>query len=134
MADAVRTQSAPPAASKARGPRSGAVSAATASAPSPDAEVARILGISVPVAVTLAQRPMTIGSVLAITVGTILEFEVPADSELTLYVGNQPIGRGSPVKIGENFGIRLNKIGTIRDRIGAMSPHDTPAPSLSAKE
>jgi flagellar motor switch protein FliN/FliY len=85
-------------------------------------ELARILGISVPVSVTLAQRPMTIEAIMAIAVGTILEFDVPADSDLTLYVGNQPIATGKAVKVGENFGIRLSQVGTVRDRIGAMAP------------
>ena len=83
-------------------------------------QIQRILGLSVPVTVVLAERDMPIESVLAITVGTIIEFEVPFDSELTLEVANQPIGQGQAVKTGEHFGLRVVRIGTVRDRINAM--------------
>ena len=92
----------------------------SASSSEDGSEIARILGISVPVAVTLAERPMSIESLLAVTVGTILEFDVASDAELTLYAANQPIGKGLAVKVGENFGIRVTKIGTVRERIDAF--------------
>ena len=96
------------------------------------AEISRILGSSVPVSVALAQRELSIESILAIMPGTILEFDVPSSSELTLYVGNQPIGRGEAVKVGENFGLRLTRIGTVRDRIDALSPHNDAAADSTA--
>ena len=83
-------------------------------------EVARILGISVPISVTLAERDFRLEALTAVTVGTILEFEVPADAELTLYAANQPIGKGVAVKVGENFGIRVTRVGTVRERIDAF--------------
>lgn len=95
-----------------------------------DPEISRILGISVPVSVALAQRELSIESILAIAPGTILEFDVPSSSELTLYVGNQPVGRGEAVKVGENFGLRLTRIGTVRDRIDAMSSNDPQSADL----
>jgi len=83
-------------------------------------DVKRILGLSVPVSVVLASRPMPIASLLEMHVGTIIEFDVPFDSELALEVAQRPIGEGQAVKIGENFGVRLNHIGSIRARINAM--------------
>ena len=88
---------------------------------SPD--VRRILGLSVPVAVILASRPMAIQSLLEMHVGTIIEFDVPFDSELALEVADRPIGEGQAVKVGEHFGLRLSNIGSIRDRINAMGGH-----------
>ena len=89
---------------------------------SAESELARLLGISVPVSVVLAQRHLSVEAILGINVGTILEFDVPSDSDLTLYAANQPIGKGAAVKVGENFGLRLTKIDTVRDRIDAMAP------------
>jgi flagellar motor switch protein FliN/FliY len=86
----------------------------------PAAEVARILGISVPIAVTLAERPFNIETLTSLTVGTILEFDNPADAELTLYAANQPIAKGLAVKVGENFGLQITRIGTVRERIDAF--------------
>lgn len=70
--------------------------------------------------VTLAKRYMPIETVLQITVGTIIEFNVPFDAELILSVANSEIGKGQAVKIGENFGLRITQIGTVPDRIDAL--------------
>lgn len=83
-------------------------------------DVRRVLGLSVPVSVVIAQRPMSIQSILETTVGTIIEFNVSSDADLTLSVGNQPIGRGQAVKIGEHFGLRISQIGSVEERIRAM--------------
>ena len=83
-------------------------------------ELRRILGLTVPLAVTIAERDMTVESVLAIRVGTIIEFDVPFDSDLILHVANRPIAKGQTVKIGENFGLRITCIHRIEDRIEAL--------------
>ncbi len=88
---------------------------------SPD--VKRILGLSVPVSVVLATRRMPIESILEMHVGTIIEFDVPFDSELHLEVSDRGVGEGQAVKIGENFGLRINAVGTVRQRIDAMGGH-----------
>ena len=84
-------------------------------------ELRRILNLSVCVSVTLAERAMSIESILAIRAGTILEFDISFDSELTLHVANHPIGKGYAVKVGENFGLRINSIDSVPKRIGAMN-------------
>ena len=83
-------------------------------------DIQRILGLSVPVTVVLAERDMQIESVLDITVGTIIEFDVAFDAELTLQVGNRRIGTGQGVKVGENFGLRISAVGTVQERIDAL--------------
>jgi len=93
---------------------------APAQAPAPT-DNGRILGLRVPVAVSLAERKMSLHSILEITMGTIIEFDVPFDAELTLCVANRRIGRGKAVKVGENFGLRITRIETIHDRIDAIS-------------
>ncbi|MBI4717721.1 MAG: FliM/FliN family flagellar motor switch protein [Planctomycetes bacterium] len=85
-----------------------------------DPGLQRILGLSVPVAVVLAERDMTVESILAVRVGTIIEFDVPFEAALTLYVANRPIGAGHAVKVGENFGLRLTSVGSVEQRIDAM--------------
>jgi len=89
--------------------------------PSPD--LRRILGLEVPVTVTLAERLMSVQSILDIRVGTIIEFDVPFDAELTLHVANQPAGKGHAVKSGENFGLRIQRIETVERRIEALGSH-----------
>ncbi len=83
-------------------------------------ELARIMRMRVPVLVTLAARDVSLSSVLNWTLGSIIEFDIPADSELQLVIGNKPIGRGHAVKVGENFGLRVTTIGDLAQRITAM--------------
>lgn len=83
-------------------------------------ELSRILELSVPVSATLAECEMSIESIVAITVGAILEFDVSVETDLCLFVGNRPVGRGQAVKAGENFGIRVTRIEPVAQRIGAL--------------
>lgn len=83
-------------------------------------ELKRILGLEVALSVVLAERFMTIESILGMTAGTIIEFEVPFDSELVLTIGSHPIGAGQTVKIGEKFGLRLTQIAKLPERVSAM--------------
>jgi flagellar motor switch protein FliN/FliY len=83
-------------------------------------DLQRILGLSVPVAVVLAESERSIQAILDIKFGTIIEFDVPFDSDLVLYAADRQIGNGQAVKVGENFGLRVNQIGTVRERINAL--------------
>lgn len=84
------------------------------------AEVSRVLGLAMSIRVVLAQRKMPLDSVLTIRPGTIIEFDVPFDADLLLYAGDRPIGVGQAVKVGENFGLRVSRIGSVRERIDAL--------------
>lgn len=95
-------------------------------AESPD--VRRILGLRMPISVTLAEREMPLRAVLEITMGTIIEFDVPVDAELSLSVANRAIGKGYAVKSGENFGLRVTRIGSIHERIDAMGGRHAASP------
>lgn len=80
----------------------------------------RILGLSVPVSAVLAERDMSIESILDIRPGTIVEFDVAFDAELMLCAADRPIGAGQAVKAGEKFGLRVNHIGSVKERIDAL--------------
>ncbi len=85
-------------------------------------DASRILEIQVPVIVTLAERTMALSEILSLTTGSIVEFEKAADSELDLMINNKCIGRGQAVKVGENFGLRVTKIGSVVERVRALGP------------
>jgi flagellar motor switch protein FliN len=82
--------------------------------------VSRILNIEVPIIVQLSARTMPLSDILNLTTGSIIEFEKPADGELELKVNNKIVGSGQAVKVGENFGLRVARIGTLRERIQAL--------------
>ena len=63
---------------------------------------------------------MALADITSLTTGAIVEFEKPSDSELDLMINNKCIGHGQAVKVGENFGLRITQIGSLRDRITAL--------------
>jgi flagellar motor switch protein FliN len=84
------------------------------------AEIMRILRISVPVIVKLAERNIPTADVMKLSVGSILEFHKSADAPLELMINNKTVGVGLAVKVGENFGIRLSQVGDVRQIIRSM--------------
>src|SRR4051812_49415305 len=78
------------------------------------------LRLEVPVIVRLGERPMSLGEVIGLAPGSIVELPKNAEAELDLLVNNKQIGTGTAVKVGENFGLRISYIGDVRERIEAL--------------
>ena len=83
-------------------------------------ELSRILKLQVPVIVKLAERKFSLAEVLRIQTGAILEFNKPADAPLELLINNKAIAVGDAVKVGENFGLRVNQIGNVKQIIASL--------------
>ncbi len=83
-------------------------------------DVRRMLRLRVPVIVRLAERFMSLGEIMKVSPGAIIEFDKLGDSELDLMINNRVIGHGSAVKVGEKFGLRIQSIGRLGDRIRSM--------------
>jgi len=86
----------------------------------PPADLNRILRLSVPVIVKLAEQDMPVARVIEITAGSIIEFDRAFDAELDLIVSNRRIGTGQAVKVGENFGLRITQVGNLDEKIRAL--------------
>lgn len=76
--------------------------------------------LSVPVIVQVGERNMAMDDVLALAPGAILELNKSSEAELELLVNNKPIGTGTAVKVGENFGIRISSIAPPQTVVKAM--------------
>ncbi len=85
-----------------------------------DPALARVLRVKVPVIVQLAQRMMSIAMVRNLSVGSIIEFEKSVENPLDLLINNRPIGQGTCVKVGENFGLRITTIVDKATRIRSL--------------
>jgi flagellar motor switch protein FliN len=83
-----------------------------------------VLRLEVPVIVRLGERSMSLTEVIGLVPGSIIQLPKNADAELDLLINNKQIGTGAAVKVGENFGIRINYIGDIRERIAAMGAQE----------
>ena len=86
----------------------------------PAAELNRLMRLHVPVIVKLAERKMPMSEVLRLGVGSIIEFEKRNDEPLHLMINNKTIAIGEAVKVGENFGLRVRQIGSMKDLVIAM--------------
>lgn len=83
-------------------------------------DVKSILCLEVPVVVVLAERNMTVGEVLSMRPGSILEVDKTAEDNLELRINNREVGTGVAVKVGENFGLRIETIGSQEKRVEAL--------------
>ena len=89
--------------------------------PNTSEPLSRVLQLEVPIVVRLGERTMRVADVTALAPGAIIELPKNAEEELDLLVNNRPIGTGTSVKIGENFGIRISFIGDITTRLDALA-------------
>jgi len=80
-------------------------------------EITRILKIKVPLVVLLAEKRMVLSQILDLSPGTVIEFEKNSDEPLGLSAGNRIIAEGEAVKVGENFGLRLTRVGALKQII-----------------
>ncbi|MEM1098229.1 MAG: FliM/FliN family flagellar motor switch protein [Planctomycetota bacterium] len=79
-----------------------------------------ILKLDVPIIVEIGKRRLAVQDVLNWAPGAIIELDKNADDELAVCINNKPIGTGAAVKVGENYGIRLNDIAPPSERVRAM--------------
>lgn len=73
--------------------------------------LARLRGLPVVVSVRLAEKRIPLGQLLAVVPGSLIAFSKSCDDPLELYVNNSLYCRGEAVKIGENFGLKINEVG-----------------------
>lgn len=80
----------------------------------------RLLNLSVPVVVRLAEKKIELGQLVGIAPGGIIMFEKSCEDLLDLYVNNRLYCRGEAVKIGEKFGLKINEVGSVQERVSAL--------------
>ena len=76
-------------------------------------ETPPILDLEVPLIVQIASRSMAVKDVVGLEQVAIIEFPRSADEDLEILINNKSVGLGTAVKVGENFGIRINSIGDL---------------------
>jgi flagellar motor switch protein FliN/FliY len=83
-------------------------------------DFARIRQLEVPLIVQIAVRPMALSEVTALTHGSIIELPKQIEEELDVLINDTCIGAGRAVKVGENFGVRMTRVGAAIERIAAL--------------
>lgn len=73
------------------------------------ARTRRVRRVPVKMMVRIAERRIDVKQLRVFSPGTLLTFDKPCDSLLDVYVGDQLYCRGEAVKVGENFGVKINE-------------------------
>jgi flagellar motor switch protein FliN/FliY len=80
----------------------------------------RVMKLQVPVIVKLAERKILLSEVMRLGVGAIIEFVKSSNEPLDLMISNKSIGQGETVKVGENFGVRITRVGDSKQILQAV--------------
>jgi flagellar motor switch protein FliN/FliY len=75
----------------------------------------RLAKIPVSVIVRLAEKKVEMRQLLSLAPGSLITFEKPCEDLLDLYVNDFRYCRGEAVKIGEKFGLKINKVGVVEE-------------------
>jgi len=67
-----------------------------------------LLKIRVPTVVTLAKSKRAVRDILELGPGSIIAFDKTCEELLDLEIGGHLVARGEAVKVGENFGLKIN--------------------------
>ncbi|WP_299470024.1 FliM/FliN family flagellar motor switch protein [uncultured Gimesia sp.] len=71
----------------------------------------RISKLPVQAIVKLATKKIELKQLLSICPGSLITFDKPCEDPLELYINNQVYCQGEAVKIGENFGLKIDRVG-----------------------
>ncbi len=83
----------------------------------PSDKVEAILNMRVPLIVKVAEKSIMLGNVLKFNLGGIIQFDKDVYEDIELMANNHTIALGQPVKIGENFGLRIVQVGSFDETI-----------------
>ena len=81
----------------------------------------RVMKLQEPVIVKLAERKILLSEVMRLGVGAIIEFVKSSSEPLDLLINNKPVGQGETVKVGENFGLRITRVGDTKQIMQAVT-------------
>ncbi len=87
-------------------------------------DISTIMKLTVPVIVQVGRQQVPMSEILGLTSGALLELDKHSDDDLELLVNNKVVGSGEAVKVGENFGIRINEILSPVDRVKALGSEE----------
>mgnify|MGYP001177057799 CR=1 FL=1 len=85
------------------------------------ADLNDILALEIPLIVEIASRRMPLAEAVNLSQGAIIEFPKNSDGELRILINNKAVGTGNAVKVGENFGVRIARVGDISERVEALA-------------
>lgn len=82
-----------------------------------DLKLKMVLDFPLEISVRLGEAEMTVGQILNLAVGTVIELDTMVFDPVDLKVNGQSFAQGEVITIGETFGVRLVNISKTEERI-----------------
>ncbi len=79
-----------------------------------------LLDVELEILVELGRKSMKIQDVLKLGKGSLIELNKTAGEPLTIYVNNRKLAEGEVVVVDDNFGIRITKLASPKERIKSL--------------
>ena len=79
-----------------------------------------LLDVELEVLVELGRKSMKIQDVLKLSKGSLIELNKSAGEPLTIFVNNRKLAEGEVVVVDDNFGIRITKLASPKERIKSL--------------
>jgi flagellar motor switch protein FliN/FliY len=115
-----RAAAAAPAPAPAAAPAAGAPPARAAAPAADTGNLDLLLDIELPLMVRMGQTEMSLGDLLKLTPGSILELNRAADAPVELLVNSKLIAKGEVVVVDGNFAFRITEIESTDTRIRSL--------------
>ncbi|MHB8111447.1 MAG: flagellar motor switch protein FliN [Syntrophorhabdaceae bacterium] len=80
-----------------------------------------LLDISVDISVEIGRTKLTIGELLALSKGSIIELNRIAGESVDIYVNDKLLGKGEIVLVNERLGVRVMEILTPKERVEELA-------------
>ena len=69
-----------------------------------------LLDVPVNLSVELGSRPIAMGEVLKLTVGSVVQLDKPAEEPVALYINQKLLAHGTVVMLDDKLGIKITEI------------------------
>ena len=86
----------------------------------PQRSIDMLMDVTLPIAIELGRTNMTIGNILNLGPGSVVELNKLAGEPVDLLVNEKLIARGEVVVVDENFGIRITSMISQHERIKSL--------------
>jgi flagellar motor switch protein FliN len=80
-----------------------------------------LVDVPVDISVEIGRTRMTIGELLSLTKGSIVELKKTAGEAVDIYVNGKLLGRGEVIVVNERLGVRMTKIVTPAERVQKLA-------------
>jgi len=91
-----------------------------------------LLDIELPVTLRFGGTSLSLGEVMALAGGSVIEFNRAPDDPVEVLVNGRVVAHGQVVTVQGNYGIKIAEVASRRERLNTTSrvaPDETPRPS-----